>query len=313
MESAHIQRWAITLSAYSYTIEYKPSSCNSNVAAFSRLPLLHQPKVVPTPADTIFLLDYLYSTPVTTTLIKQWTQTDPILFKVRARLMRGWNYSSSNLQSYFRMRSELSVEAGCVLRGNKVLVPLEGHAKVLELLHEAHPGVDCIKCLAREYIWWTIIDCDIERRVKSCNACQMNRKSPEAGSLQPWEWPDKSWSQVHVDYAGPFLNRMFLIIVDAHSTWLGVHVSTSSTASVTIQKLRDTFSTLGLPETLVSDNGSVFTGYEFQEFKKQNGIRHLKTVPYHPVSNGKTERAVQTFKSAIKRMQGEESLESKVS
>ena len=72
------------------------------------------------------------------------------------------------------------MEAGCVLRGNRVVVPLKGCAKVFELLHEAHLGVDLMKSLAREYVWWPKIDYDIERRVKSCNACQMNRKSPGA-------------------------------------------------------------------------------------------------------------------------------------
>ena len=65
MASARIQRWAITLSAHSYTTEYKPGSCNVNADTFSRFPLPHQPKVVPTPADIIFLLDYLNSTLVT--------------------------------------------------------------------------------------------------------------------------------------------------------------------------------------------------------------------------------------------------------
>ena len=116
MASARIQRWAITLSAYSYTIEYKPGQCNSNADALSRLPLPNQPKEVPTPADTIFLLDYLNSTPVTAALIKRWTQTDPILSKVKAQIMRGWKYSSSAaLQQYFKKRSELSIEAGCIL------------------------------------------------------------------------------------------------------------------------------------------------------------------------------------------------------
>jgi len=170
-----------------------------------------------------------------------------------------------------------------------------------------------MKRLAREYVWWPGIDTEIEQKVKSCNACQMTRNTPEVASLHPWEWPDKPWSRVHVDYAGPFLNRMFLLIVDAHSKWLDVHVTTASTASVTIQKLQQTFATLGLPETLVSDNGAAFTSYEFQEFIKQNGILHLKTAPYHPASNGLAERAVQTFKSAMKRMQGGGSVESKVS
>ena len=104
---------------------------------------------------------------------------------------------------------------------------------------------------------------------------------------------------------------MFLLIVDAHSKWLDIHTTTASTAAVTIQKLQQSFATLGLPETLVSDNGAAFTRLEFQEFVKQNGITHLKTAQYHPASNSLAERALQTFKAAIKRMQGG-SVESKV-
>ena len=59
---------------------------NSNVDVFSRLPLSHHSKVVQTPAGIIFLLDCLNSTPVTAALIKQWTQNDPILSKLKAHL-----------------------------------------------------------------------------------------------------------------------------------------------------------------------------------------------------------------------------------
>ena len=73
----------------------------------------------------------------------------------------------------------------------------------------------------------------------------------------------------------------------------------SSTPVVTIQKLRQTFVALDLPETVVSDNGLAFTS---QEFMRQNGIIHVKISPYHPSSNGLAKQAMQTFKTALKRI-----------
>ena len=71
---------------------------------------------------------------------------------------------------------------------------------------------------------------------------------------------------------------------------------TTATSTVTIEHLRSIFSTHGLPEMLVMDNGSVFTSEEFKTFTKQNGIRHSTSAPYHPASNELAEKAVQTFK-----------------
>jgi transposase InsO family protein len=69
--------------------------------------------------------------------------------------------------------------------------------------------------------------------------------------------------------------------------------------------LNGLFYTFGSPENLVSDNGSQFASQEFQDFCKSLGINHIFTAPYHPQSNGQSERFVDTFKRALKKMKGE--------
>ena len=93
---------------------------------------------------------------------------------------------------------------------------------------------------------------------------------------------------------------MIIVFVDAHSKYIDAHVVTSATTASSLLKLRQTFATHGLPCTLVSDNGTVFTSQEFQTFCKINGIKHVRSAPYHPTSNGLAERAAQTLKAGLK-------------
>ena len=177
------------------------------------------------------------------------------------------------------------------------MIPEAMRQRVLEVLHAGHPRVSRMKAIAQNIVWWPGIDGEIEAKVHGCFECQVNQKAQGAVPTHPWEWPSRPWSRVHSDYAGPFLGKMFLIVVDAHSKWVEVEVIPAAAFAHTIQKLRAMFATHGLPELLVSDNGTAFTSAEFQEFLSRNGVRHLTSAPYHPSSNGLAERAVQTFKS----------------
>ena len=303
LASARLQRWSLTLGAYDYIIEYKPGHQHSNADMLSRLPLPDKPAEVPIPGETILVLDMLNSLPVTAEHIKQWTNRDTVLSRVRTMIQRGWQDSSEpDLMPYQRRKNELSVHDGCVLWGCRVIVPPAGREKITQELHEGHPGVTRMKALARSFVWWPQLDKDIEELVKNCEDCQQSRHLPPVAPLQPWEWPQRPWVRVHADYAGPFMNKYFLILVDSHSKWIEVKPVNNATSTVTIDQLRSIFATHGIPEMLVTDNGSVFTSEEFEKFTKQNGIRHVKSAPYHPASNGLVERAVQTFKEFMKKM-----------
>ena len=95
---------------------------------------------------------------------------------------------------------------------------------------------------------------------------------------------------------------MYLVIIDAYSKWIEVFPVISANSETTIEKLRTLFATHGVPNAVVTDNATVFVSEEMKKFWKNNGIRHITSSPYHPATNGLTERAVQTFKAGFKRM-----------
>ena len=241
---------------------------------------------------------------------------DPILAQIYQMLIHGWReLEGDSFVPFQRRRDELSVHGGCVLWGGRVVVPTKLRKRMLELVHEGHPGITRMKSLARGFVWCPGMDKDIEDHGKGCDVCQVSRHSEVKVPLHRWEWPQRPWERIHVDYAGPFLGRMFLIVVDAHSKWIEVAIVNSATSSTTIERLRQIFATHGLPETMVSDNGTVFSSMEFLEFCSRNHIRHIRTAPYHPASNGQVERAVQTFKDAKDAMKrnSSDSIETRVS
>lgn len=55
---------------------------------------------------------------------------------------------------------------------------------------------------------------------------------------------------------------------------------------------------MGLPHILVSDYATAFTSEDFNYFLKSNGIKHVRTLPYHLASDldGLVEQVVQTFR-----------------
>ena len=107
------------------------------------------------------------------------------------------------------------------------------------------------------------------------------------------------WSRLHIDYAGPIDGRMLLIVVDSHTKSIEALPVRSATTEVTITRLRELFARLGLPQTVVSDNGPQFASQQFAQFMTDNNITHLRSAPYHPQSNGLAERAVRTIKDGL--------------
>ena len=89
MASACIQRWALTLTSYEYTIKYKSGPANSNADALSRLPLPATFSEVPIPSELVLLMEHMSSGPRTAAQVKAMTQRDPSFLRVRYYILRG--------------------------------------------------------------------------------------------------------------------------------------------------------------------------------------------------------------------------------
>ena len=125
-------------------------------------------------------MELLNSTPVSVFEIRTGTGRDPIPSQVIKYVQQGWpNYNSDEaLKPYFSRKDELGVQDGCLLWGNRVVIPLKERARVVEELYETHPGICRMKALERSSVWWPKMDGDLEQKVRQCSPCEQNRKSP---------------------------------------------------------------------------------------------------------------------------------------
>lgn len=93
--------------------------------------------------------------------------------------------------------------------------------------------------------------------------------------------------------------------MDATSKWPEVVAMDTTNLAATIESLRSVFARCDLPQEVVSDNGPHFTSAKFQNYMAVSSIIHLMGAPYHPQSNGLAEKAVQTVKGELLKMESQ--------
>jgi hypothetical protein len=118
--------------------------------------------------------------------------------------------------------------------GITVVIPPKYRESVLEELHQEHIGVVKMKSIARSYVWWPGIDHEIEHLAKACTGCQQIQTSPGFAPLHHYEWPSAPSERIRIDFAGPFVGSMFMIVVEAYSKWPEICMMNSTTSGHTI-------------------------------------------------------------------------------
>ena len=101
------------------------------------------PESVPLTGEVVLLLELLDHTPIKSRHIQERTKRDPVLSKVHQVSLNGWPHHCQDVQlhSYLSRKAALTIESGCVLWENRVMVPPQGRAQVIAELHDTHPGI----------------------------------------------------------------------------------------------------------------------------------------------------------------------------
>ena len=210
-----LQRWGTTLLNYNFRMEFLSSQKLSHADGLSRLiPEKSEPledmviaalrakaEVKNTMSETIREL------PVTVNEIREKARDDEFIKNTKEKITQ----EEQNAGPY-------SICDDVLLYSDRVVVPEALQKRILRQFHIDHPGTSRMKSLMRSFVYWQNMNKDIERTVKTCKGCALAAKAPPT-MFGSWPKPDRAWSRVHLDFAGPLERFYYLILVDSFSKW----------------------------------------------------------------------------------------------
>jgi transposase InsO family protein len=82
-----------------------------------------------------------------------------------------------------------------------------------------------------------------------------------------------------------------LVTIDNFSKWIETRPITSIMSEQAVLFFTDIVHRFGVPNCIITDNGTQFTGKKFLNFYDNHHIRVLWSVVAHPKTNGQVERA----------------------
>ncbi|CAF4680750.1 unnamed protein product, partial [Rotaria sp. Silwood2] len=202
-----------------------------------------------------------------------------------------------------------------VPRGNTYVKLLYAPAKLIpELLaayHDhhlsGHFGVDRTWRTLKNLYFWPQMKQTIARYIQSCTQCSkfnISRCKPP-GLLQPIEPPSEVFQILGLDWWGPTTpshndNRYVLVITDRLSGYVFAKASPTNTAHDTARILMEEVILVhGPPDIIITDQGTHFNNELINAVSNLVGCTHVFSTPYHPQTNGQTERWNATFVAQI--------------
>ena len=308
-----LQRMLLKLTKYDLDVRYVPGKTQVISDCLSRAPLTDtEPVSEPEDVIGVNLIEGLGFERSTLKRFKDTSSTDEASRVVMEYVMKGWPSEKEQVdelaREYWSFREELSVEDGLLFKSDRLVVSRPLRAEVLNEIHGAHLGENKSICFARDYVFWPSMTAQIKDKVSSCPICNAFRNQQQREWLHPHNIPGLPWQIVGTDLF-EFAGHTYLLVTDFYSKYFEIELLHQKTATCVINNLKKMFARFGIPDEVVSDNGSQYSNtrnlfdstHEFKEFAHEWGFHHTTSSPEYPQSNGAAERAVQTAKGILKK------------
>ena len=238
--------------------------------------------------------------------VRNETEKDPCLKIVLEYTETGWPEHREDVKlgarNLFATRNELSTVKGIITRGDRIVIPFSMQAEVLEKIHEGHMGIAKCRQRAQQTVWWPQISQDIKDRVGRCQFCIEKLPSQKREPLISSELPDRPFQRIATDIC-EFKNAHYLVTFDYFSRYIEISHLPNMTSKCVIGKLKNIFAHHGVPESVISDNGTQFTSAEFSSFASKWNFKHVQRVHiFRKLTVQRNEQSVQPKTSCNKMM-----------
>jgi transposase InsO family protein len=149
----------------------------------------------------------------------------------------------------------------------------------------------------RQGFYWPTAVADATRIVRTCQGCQFYARQThlptQALQTIPITWPFAVWG---LDLVGPLQKAPggymhLLVAIDKFSKWIEVRPLNSIRSEQEVVFFTNFIHRFGVPNSIITDNGTQFTGRKFLDFCEDHHIRVDWAAVAHPMTNGQVERA----------------------
>ena len=97
-------------------------------------------------------------------------------------------------------------------------------------------------------------------------------------------------------------NKYVLVVMDYATKWPEAFTLKNTSTETLLDCLVEMTARLGIPEEVLSDNGSNFVSKTMHQFCQLTGIHQIKTSPHHPQTDGMADRFNATMKRLLKKL-----------